>query len=86
MSVDKDLEQASNALVILDKSLRDCSDAQFENCERELQQKGYYSFLKNLFLEIRNARQAKQIAELVELVKEHEQKRLASTVKHDDEA
>ncbi len=80
MSVDKDLEQASNDLVKLDKSLRDCTDAQFENCERELQQKGYYSFLKNLFLEIRNARQSKQITELVEVVKEHEKRREASTV------
>lgn len=78
MSIEQ--ENASNALIVFTEYLKTCSEEQFRNAERDMQQKGFHSALKYFFLEIENLRKTEEIKKLKEINREHEQRREGSTV------
>lgn len=77
MSIEQ--EDASNALIIFTEYLKTCSEEQFRNAERDMQQKGFHSALKYFFLEIENLRKTGEITKLKEENRELLQRREASS-------
>ncbi len=73
MSFEQDIVNLSDMAIKMRQSGEECTDSQFENGEKLIQQKQLAETAKNLLMEIRAVRNKNIIAKLKEKIRELEQ-------------